>query len=114
MQGKLQGRLMEFSTPQPIDECLAILGESMVRATEVTAVIGVYAKAVKDGEVHSLLPLPLPVCIVLFQGLRTPCLACATVERRCVRNEAYGSGRAESWTQTAVYVTTFFSRLLVL
>ncbi len=51
LQGKLQGRLMEFSTPQPIDECLSILGESMVRDKEVTAVIGVYAKAVKDGEV---------------------------------------------------------------
>ncbi len=55
LQGKLQGRLMEFSTPQPIDECLSILGESMVRDKEVTAVIGVYAKAVKDGEVHLLL-----------------------------------------------------------
>ena len=43
---------MEFSTPQPIDECLSILGESMVRDKEVTAVIGVYAKAVKDGEVQ--------------------------------------------------------------
>lgn len=51
MQGKLQGRLLDFSTPQPIDECLAILGESMVREKEVTAVMGVYAKAVKDGDV---------------------------------------------------------------
>jgi len=51
VQGKLQGRLLDFSTPQPIDECLAILGESMVREKEVTAVMGVYAKAVKDGDV---------------------------------------------------------------
>lgn len=51
LQGKLQGRLLDFSTPQPIDECLSILGDSMVRQEEVSAVISVYAKAVKDGEV---------------------------------------------------------------
>ena len=63
LQGKLQGRLMEFSTPQPIDECLGIMGESMVRDKEVTAVIAVYAKAVKDGEVCFAWPpivLPIP------------------------------------------------------
>ncbi len=54
MQGKLQGRLLDFSIPQPIDECLSILGDSMVRHEEVTAVMGVYAKAVKDGEVNTL------------------------------------------------------------
>ena len=62
VQGKLQGRLMEFSTPQPIDECLSILGESMVRDKEVTAVIGVYAKAVKDGEVFLTLSHPHCTC----------------------------------------------------
>ena len=68
MQGKLQGRLMEFSTPQPIDECLSILGESMVRDKEVTAVIGVYAKAVKDGEVHLTLPPPVSMIYITLAG----------------------------------------------
>lgn len=54
LQGKLTGRLLDFSTPQPIDECLAILGDSMVRQDEVSAVMGVYAKAVKDGDVSAL------------------------------------------------------------
>ena len=69
LQGKLQGRLMEFSTPQPIDECLSILGESMVRDKEVTAVIGVYAKAVKDGEVHLILLPYIPMSSLHSQGL---------------------------------------------
>ena len=56
LQGKLQGRLLEFSTPQPVDECLAILGESMVRTDEMAAVLSVYAKAVKDGDVSTCPP----------------------------------------------------------
>ena len=78
LQGKLQGRLMEFSTPQPIDECLAILGDSMVRTSEVTAVMGVYAKAVKDGEVCSFQPMTSPAhlpYLTLPQGLARDCPA---------------------------------------
>lgn len=50
-QGKLQGRLLEFSTPQPIDECLAILGDAIVRQNKLSPVMSVFAKAVKDGDV---------------------------------------------------------------
>ncbi|CAL8464659.1 g4194 [Coccomyxa elongata] len=50
MKGKLQGRLLEYSTPQPIDECLAILGDAIVRQNKLSPVMSVFAKAVKDGD----------------------------------------------------------------
>ncbi|KAK9904717.1 hypothetical protein WJX75_001194 [Coccomyxa subellipsoidea] len=50
MKGKLQGRLLEHSTPQPIDECLAILGDAIVRQNSLSPVMSVFAKAVKDGD----------------------------------------------------------------
>lgn len=50
-QGKLQGRLLDFSTPQPIDECLAILGDAIVRQNRLAPVMSIFAKAVKDGDV---------------------------------------------------------------
>ncbi len=56
MQGKLQGRLLEHSTPQPIDECLAILGDAIVRQNKLSPVMSIFAKAVKDGDVS---PRPL-------------------------------------------------------
>lgn len=53
------GRLLEFTTPQPIDECLSILGESIVRQNELSSVICIFAKPVKDGEVrHSTVVNP--------------------------------------------------------
>lgn len=52
MQGKLQGRLLEHSTPQPIDECLAILGDAIVRQNSLSPVMSIFAKAVKDGDVR--------------------------------------------------------------
>jgi hypothetical protein len=50
-QGKLQGRIFEFSMPQPIDECLSILGDSLVHQNELSSVICTFAKPNKDGEV---------------------------------------------------------------
>lgn len=57
LQGKLQGRLLEHSTPQPIDECLAILGDAIVRQNSLSPVMSVFAKAVKDGDVRPFQPL---------------------------------------------------------
>jgi hypothetical protein len=56
LQGKLQGRLLEHSTPQPIDECLAILGDAIVRQNSLSPVMSVFAKAVKDGDVRPFQP----------------------------------------------------------
>jgi hypothetical protein len=58
-QGKLQGRLLEFAMPQPVDECLALMGDAMCSANggeRASAVLGVYARAVSDGDVRSLPP----------------------------------------------------------
>lgn len=99
---------MEFSTPQPIDECLAILGESMVRDKEVTAVISVYAKAVKDGEVQSMMPLSLPDCILPLQD---HCHSCASTRQREPSAEAYAPSRIVPWAPGAKYAVTAMCRL---
>lgn len=53
-QGKLQGRLLEFAMPQPVDECLAIMGDLLTtQAERESAVVGVYARAIKDGDVRT-------------------------------------------------------------
>ena len=54
-QGKLQGRLLEFAMPQPVDECLALMGDAMcaTQGPRKTAVLGVYARGVSDGDVRA-------------------------------------------------------------
>ena len=54
--------------PQPVDECLAIMGDLLTTQHErESAVVGVYARGIKDGDVRAPLgslrlsmPLPWP------------------------------------------------------